>query len=129
MINGPPFGVEGDTAPGAPGLWYDSHEAGWHLVKRDEEVDMFGMKAAAVVGVLMLAMAGPALAFNCTNLMGNVDHALGKASDLTAQQRDEIKALRAEGVAKHAAGNHGGSVVALKKAMAILGQNPNGLNQ
>ncbi len=116
MTNGPPFGVEGDAAPRAPGLWYESHDVGWHLAGRHKEDDMFAMKAAAVGGVLMLAMAGPALAFNCTNLMGNVDHALGKASYLTAQQRDEIKALRAEGVAKH-----GGSVVALKKAMAILG--------
>lgn len=82
---------------------------------------MFGMKAAAVGGILMLAMASPALAFNCPNLLGKVDNALGKAPDLTADQLDEIKALRDDGAAKHAAGDHGGSVAVLTEAMEKLG--------
>lgn len=82
---------------------------------------MFGMKAATIGGVLMLAMASPALAYNCPNLLGKVDNALGKATTLTTDQANEIKALRDDGAAKHEAGDHGGAVVALNRALSKLG--------
>ena len=82
---------------------------------------MISIKAAVVVGVLLITMASPALAFQCENLLWRVDTALGKAPGITAEQMDEIKALRDDGAAKHQAGNHGGSVVVLKEALSKLG--------
>ncbi len=56
---------------------------------------MIAIKAAAVGGVLLITMASPALAFQCEDLLWRVDTTLGKAPGLTAEQMDEIKALRA----------------------------------
>ena len=82
---------------------------------------MFGMRAAAVGGVLMLAMASPALAFRCPGLVSTVDAALAEATNLTTAQADEIKALRDDGAAKHDYGDHGGAVMELNNALSKLG--------
>ncbi len=83
---------------------------------------MIGIKAAAVGGVLLIAMASPSLAFQCTSLMAKADAALAEARILSTARADEIKALRDDGAARHASGDHGGSVAVLKQALAKLGQ-------
>ena len=82
---------------------------------------MTSIKTAALVGVLLITVASPALAFKCENLLGKIDNALGKTSNLTSAQIDEIRALRDDGAAKHTSGNHGGSVATLTEAMKKLG--------
>ncbi len=87
---------------------------------------MVGTKAATVGGVLLITMASPALAFQCPGLVSKVDAALAGATSLSTAKADEIKALRDDGAARHDSGDHGGSVAALKEALAKLGQSSGG---
>jgi hypothetical protein len=52
--------------------------------------------------------------------MKQIDAAL-KVSKLEASKLDEAKKLRADGEAKHSAGDHDGSMASLKKAKSVLG--------
>lgn len=65
--------------------------------------------------------AGPAFAMHCPADMAKIDAALAQDPDLSADQLAEVKRLRAEGEAYHAAGQHQESVDTLAEAMEILG--------
>jgi Tfp pilus assembly protein FimT len=68
----------------------------------------------------LVTFSGLAAAHNCPNEMKQIDAAL-KVSKLEASKLEEVKKLRADGEAKHAAGDHNGSMAVLKKAKATLG--------
>jgi hypothetical protein len=68
----------------------------------------------------LVSFSGLAAAHNCPNEMKQIDAAL-KVSKLEASKLDEAKKLRADGETKHAAGDHDGSMAALKKAKSVLG--------
>ena len=61
---------------------------------------MIGIKITTVCGVLLIAMANPALAFQCSSLVSKVDAALADATTLSTAQADEIKTLRDDGAAR-----------------------------
>ncbi len=67
-----------------------------------------------------IALASPAVAFQCPADMAEIDAALLTAS-LTDEQLAAVQELRTTGEAEHAAGNHQASVDALAEAKAILG--------
>lgn len=73
------------------------------------------------LGVLLMLMAMPALAYHCPMDMKKIDAALAANPTLDAAKMAEVKKLRAEGEAFHQAGKHAESVAALGKAMKILG--------
>jgi hypothetical protein len=77
------------------------------------------MKRITLLAALAFA-ATTAFAFNCPNLMKDVDAALPKAK-LDAKQTEEVKKLRAEGEKLHKEGKHTESMAALAKAKDILG--------
>jgi hypothetical protein len=79
------------------------------------------MKRFLLASAFSLMLAMPALASQCPNDMAAIDAALAAGPDLTAEQLAEVQALRAEGEAQHAAGDHDASVETLGKAKAILG--------
>ncbi len=79
------------------------------------------LKSTVLAGVLALAISGPAFASSCPKHMAEIDAALAKNPKLTAQQMNDVKALRAKGEADHKAGKHGDSVDALGKAKKTLG--------
>lgn len=83
---------------------------------------MIGIKAATVGGVLLIALASPALAFTCPNLASKIDAAIADATNLSTDRIDALKAQRDKGVAKHEAGNHSGSIAVLRDALKKLGQ-------
>ena len=76
---------------------------------------------AVVAGVLALAISGPAFASSCPKHMAAIDAAMAKSPKLTAQQMNDVKALRAKGEADHKAGKHTESMDSLGKAEKILG--------
>ena len=73
------------------------------------------------LGVLLVLMAMPALAYHCPMDMKKIDTALAANPTLDAAKMAEFKKLRAEGEAFHQAGKHAESVAAFGKAMKILG--------
>ena len=74
---------------------------------------------AAVGTVLLAALALPAQAFHCPADVKAIDHALPK-SNLSADQKAEVKKLRDEGEALHNAGKHKESVGKLAQAMRLI---------
>ena len=82
---------------------------------------MVGLKMIAMSVVLLLAMANPAFAFRCTNMLFKIDAALAEATNLTQAQIDDIKALRDGGAASHDIGNHSLSIAQLIDAQTKLG--------
>ncbi len=79
------------------------------------------MRSIIAAAVLSVALAAPALAFHCPRDMAEIDAALAQNPPLTAEQKAQVTALRAEGEALHKSGNHQGAVDALAKAKEILG--------
>lgn len=72
-----------------------------------------------LAAAVLLAFAGPALAFHCPADIKAIDHALPK-SNLSAAQKAEVTKLRNEGEAQHKAGKHKEAVDTLAKAMRML---------
>ncbi len=70
-------------------------------------------------GAVLVAIAGPAYAYQCPLLVIKIDKSLA-AANLSAAQLEEIKQLRDDGEAKHKAGKHGDAVKTLNKALALL---------
>ncbi len=70
-------------------------------------------------GAVLVAIAGPAYAYQCPLLVIKIDKSLA-AANLSAAQLEEIKQLRDDGEAKHKAGKHGDAVKTLKQALAQL---------
>ena len=75
---------------------------------------------ASLVTLLAIGSSAPALAFQCPNLMADIDAAL-ESAELTDEQRAQVEELRAEGERLHSEGDHQASVDALTEAQAILG--------
>lgn len=71
----------------------------------------------------LLAMVGttPALANECPLDMKEIDAALAKGTNLSADDLDKIKKWRAEGEELHKAGRHKESMDTLEKAKEKLG--------
>ncbi len=79
-------------------------------------------KRLILAGVASVFIITTAQAGSCPLQMAKIDAALpAKMSDLSGSNIAKVKALRAEGEAKHKSGDHGGSVAALNKAIKILG--------
>lgn len=66
-------------------------------------------------------LAAPAFAGQCPMDMAKIDAALAASTTLSAAQLAEVQALRAEGEAQHASGDHAASVATLAEAKALLG--------
>lgn len=73
-----------------------------------------------VTAAFVTLIAAPAVAFQCPADMSQIDQAL-ESANLSEADLAQVKALRAEGEAEHAAGNHQASVDLLAQAKAILG--------
>ncbi len=86
----------------------------------DKEVFMIGFKIATVVGILLITMTSPSLAFQCPSLLAKVDAALADSSNLTTAEADEIKVLRDDSAARHDAGDHSGAVAVLKEVLSKI---------
>lgn len=79
------------------------------------------MKHILIAAALTFA-AVPAVAGQCPADMSKIDAALATA-ELSEADMAEVTALRAEGEALHASGDHAASVETLAKAKALLGIN------
>lgn len=75
-----------------------------------------------LLAAVLIALATPAAADSCPKHMADIDKAI-PAAKLDATKSAEVKKLRADGEAKHKAGNHQGSVEDLVKAKAVLNLN------
>jgi hypothetical protein len=69
----------------------------------------------------LLAISTAALAFHCPSDMKKIDAALAAGPQISAEQMDSVKKLRAEGEALHKEGKHQESLDKLGQAMSILG--------
>ena len=78
------------------------------------------MKKSLLAGLFAMVLSGAAFAFQCPTDMKKIDEALAKNPQLSSEQLDKVKKLRAEGEAQHQAGNHKESVETLSKAKKIL---------
>jgi hypothetical protein len=79
------------------------------------------MRVRNLILALALALVSTlALANHCPMDMKQIDEALAKHPQLSAQELAQVKKHRAEGEALHKAGKHAESVEELAKAKAIL---------
>jgi hypothetical protein len=78
------------------------------------------MKVFISAALLSLALAGPALAFQCPADMAAIDQAL-QTAQITDEQKAQVMQLREEGERLHSSGQHQQSVDALAQAKEILG--------
>ena len=80
------------------------------------------MKIRSLIATLALTLSsGLAFANHCPMDMKEIDAALAKHPQLSAEQLAQVKQYRAEGEALHKAGKHQESVDTLAKAKKILG--------
>jgi hypothetical protein len=80
------------------------------------------MRVRHMIAAFALAIASAtAFAMHCPVDMKQIDDALAKKPNLSAEQLAEVKKYRAEGEALHNAGKHQESVDTLAKAKKILG--------
>jgi hypothetical protein len=77
------------------------------------------LRIAGLTAALVFA-SGTAFAFHCPADMAKIDAALAKNPQLSAEELQQVKQLRAEGETLHKAGKHQESVDTLGKAMKIL---------
>jgi hypothetical protein len=75
----------------------------------------------ALAAASLFFASSAAFAFHCPKDMKEIDAALAKNPNLSAEQLAEVKKLRAKGEEEHKLGNHQASVDDLGKAKAILG--------
>lgn len=71
-----------------------------------------------LAAVAMLALAGPALAFQCPKLIAEINAAAGNRFD-NASHEAKVKAAQAQKL--HTDGNHAESEKVAKEALALLG--------
>ncbi len=69
----------------------------------------------------LLFAGSAAFASHCPADMKKIDEALASNPQISAEQMEDVKKLRAEGELLHNAGKHQESLDSLGKAMAILG--------
>lgn len=79
------------------------------------------MTRILLAGALSIFLAMPAFAGSCPLMVKEIDAALESNTSLSAEQVDQVKALRDKGEAEHLAGNHADSVATLQEAKDILG--------
>ena len=77
------------------------------------------MKRTALIVALTLVLAGPALAGDCPNLMGQIEEAM-KTAVVDDATKLKITELAAKGKAEHEAGDHAASVATLNEALALI---------
>ena len=73
------------------------------------------------IAVVLAGMSMTAFAGSCPMDMKAIDAALTSNPKLTAEQKEQVTKLRAEGEAAHKSGNHAESVQKLGQAKQILG--------
>ena len=73
------------------------------------------------IGASLLLFSGSALAFHCPKDMQRIDAALQTHTAPGAAERDQVRRLRAEGEALHAAGRHRESTDTLARARRMPG--------
>jgi hypothetical protein len=73
------------------------------------------MKQMLIAVIVLLGLAGPALAGHCPKDAHLIEEALA------SQNNQEAKALLDKGLASHSSGNHKESLDALHQAMKLLG--------
>ena len=78
-------------------------------------------RTTILAAALTLGLSAPAFAFHCPKDMAEIDAALAKNPQISAEQLSEVTKLRAEGEALHKAGKHQEAVDTLAKAKEILG--------
>lgn len=79
-------------------------------------------KTAFTLALIFGLAAGPAFAFQCPAMMGQIDEAL-QTAELSDADRERVMELRQLGEEQHNAGNHAESEASLGEAMEILGIN------
>ncbi|MCB1909577.1 MAG: hypothetical protein KDH15_19630 [Rhodocyclaceae bacterium] len=79
------------------------------------------MKMRLLLVALAAVMSTSAWARHCPKDMKAIDAALAEHPQLSAEEMDEVKKLRAEGEELHKAGKHPESEASLAKAMKMLG--------
>ena len=84
------------------------------------ETIMIGIVRMIAAGAVLVAIAGPAYAYQCPLLVIKIDKSLAAAANLSVARLEEIEQLRDDGEAKHKAGRHGDAVKTLNKALAQL---------
>ncbi|MGZ9042707.1 MAG: hypothetical protein ACXW27_17940 [Allosphingosinicella sp.] len=98
---------------------------GWEMMilgeNHDREAKPMKMKRLILAVALATFAVSPAFAFHCPADMAQIDQALDKKPNLSAEQMGKVKALRAEGETLHKAGDHSRSVEVLSEAKGILG--------
>ena len=78
-------------------------------------------KLNSLVCALAVLGAGSAWAFNCPNLMKDVDAKLATKPALSKDVLDKVAKLRADGETAHKAGKHDESMKSLGEAKKLLG--------
>ena len=73
-----------------------------------------------LIAAAFVALASPVYAASCPKHMADIDKALPMAQ-IDAAKKAQVTKLRADGEAKHKAGNHAGSVQDLQQAKQIMG--------
>ncbi len=79
------------------------------------------MKHIILAAALTIGLASPVFASNCPKDMMEIDAALAKDPQLSAEQLAEVKERRAEGEALHNSGKHQEARDTLARAMETLG--------
>ncbi len=79
------------------------------------------MKHIILAAALTIGLASPAFASHCPKDMTEIDAALAKDPQLSAEQLAEVKERRAEGEALHNSGKHQEAVDTLARALETLG--------
>ena len=79
------------------------------------------LKRSLLAVAAVLILSAPALAASCPSHMAAIDAALAAGPSLSAEQMDQVKALRAQGEEQHKAGQHAESVESLQEAKKVLG--------
>jgi hypothetical protein len=75
----------------------------------------------SILGILLLLVSVPALAYHCPVDMKKIDAALASNPSISATDMSRVKELRASGEKMHKSGKHGDSVSDLAEAMELLG--------
>ena len=78
------------------------------------------MLRVIVTGLFLVAMAAPAMAFQCPSDVAKIDAALTANPSLDKGARDAVQSLRDEGESLHNSGKHQESVDTLAKAKDML---------
>ena len=78
------------------------------------------MVRSCAVAILLALAPATAFAYSCPSVMAEIDEVLPTAS-ISDEDRQRVEELRAQGEKLHVAGDHDGSMEALKEAKQLLG--------